>query len=193
VPRGGRGWRALTAPLSDLRFWLLALLIFFWFPIEHSLDVWPRPFLSELGYSGKSVSSLLTGFWTCFLLMRLVMTWGFQQGAEEWLAFFLTLIPPMVLGNLVGAYAASSGYFGFLIIPPCYGPLLPAFLGFATRLFPGQAVVLGFLLSIDALCALVIRPFFIGYLQRHSARASMRIPLVFGLLLAATILVLALI
>lgn len=181
-----------SALLRDARLWLLALLIFFWFPIEHSLDVWPRPFLSELGYPSKAVTSLIVGFWFWFLVTRLAMGFLYLKGHEIWLIYALALIPPMILGNLVGAYAPSSGYFGFWLVGACYGPMLPAFLGITMGLFQMRAFVLGLLLSIDSLCALIVQPAFVSYLRSHTARQAMRVPLIFGLLLAAVLLVLAL-
>lgn len=178
--------------LLDPRLWLLALLIFFWFPIEHSLDTWPRPFLGELGYQARAVATLLVGFWFWFLAMRLVMGFLYLRGAEIWLFYALALIPPMVLGNLVGAYAPSSGYFGFWVIGACYGPMLPIFLGFTMQLFEMRCFILGLILSIDSLCALIVAPPFAAYLKTHTARQAMRFPLIFGLLLAAVLLVLAL-
>ena len=179
--------------LLDPRLWLLTLLIFFWFPLEHSLDVWPRPFLSEIGYSAGAVTTLIVGFWFWFLAVRLAMGWVFTQGFEIWIIYILALIPPMVLGNLVGAYARSSGYFGFWIIGACYGPLLPAFLGMTMSFFDKRCFILGIMLTIDSLVALIVRPAFENYLRGHTARQAMRVPLIFGLLLSAVILVLALI
>jgi len=179
--------------LHNPRLWLLTLLIFFWFPLEHSLDVWPRPFLAELGYTGKAITTLIVGFWFWFLASRLAMSWVLLQGFEIWIVLILALIPPMVLGNLVGAYAPSSGYFGFWLVGASYGPMLPAFLGMTMDFFDNRCLILGIMLAIDSLCALVIRPTFERYVRGHSARESMRVPLIFGLLLSAVILVLALI
>lgn len=179
--------------LQSPQLWLLTLLIFFWFPLEHSLDVWPKPFLAELGYTGRAITTLLAGFWFWFLVMRLVMGYVYLQGMEIWLVFVLALIPSMVLGNLVGAYARSSGYFGFWVIGACYGPLLPAFLGTTMHRFDNRCLILGLMLMIDSLCAIIVAPAFERYLRGHTARQAMRIPLIFGLFLSAVILVLALI
>lgn len=179
--------------LRDPRLWLLALLIFFWFPLEHSLDVWPRPYLAELGYDGRAITFLIVGFWFWFLTARLAMAWVFAHGFEIWIVTILALIPPMVLGNLVGAYARSSGYFGFWMVGACYGPLLPAFLGMTMSFFDKRSFILGIMLTIDSLCALLVRPAFERYVRGHTARESMRVPLIFGLFLSAVLLVLALI
>lgn len=181
---------------EDPRLWLIALATFLYFPLERLLEIWPRPYLAEIGYSSRAVTRLLVGFWCSFLVMRFALSWLMGPGYEAWLLIVLLVVSSMILGNLIGAYAPSSGYVGFWLIGACYGPLLPVFLGIFLELeglrgVPGLA--LGALLSLSALNSLLVQPAFGAYAKTHSTRACMRIPMILGLVAAAPTLVLAII
>lgn len=187
---------SLEAAVGEVRLWILAALVLLFFPIEHSLDVWPQPFLGELGYGPRAIPWLLAGFWGAFLLMRLAMGWLFPPGYELWVLLILILIPPMVLGNLVGAYASSSGYIGLWMVGACYGPQLPALLGATLDIFGDKGVPgmgLGLVLMLDPLTTLLVEPWFMRYARNRPARCAMRIPMILGLVMAGLVLVLALI
>jgi hypothetical protein len=179
----------------DMRFWLIALATFMYFTLERSLFVWPRPYLAEIG-AGRSLARLLVGFWCAFLLFRFGLGWMIRQGNEGWLVLVLVVVSSMVLGNLVGAYAPSSGFFGVWFVGACYGPLLPALLAIVLDLerprgAQGQAV--GMLFALGAASSLIAEPALAAFAKRMPPRATMRIPMVIGLLMAAPVLVLALI
>ncbi len=180
--------------LLDLRFWLLALATCMYFFLERSLFVWPKPYLTEVG-AGRSLARLLFGFWCAFLLFRFGLGWMIRPGNETWLVLVLVVVASMVLGNLAGAYAPSSGYFGVWLVAACYGPLLPALLAIALDLerpyrMQGQAV--GMLYALGAASSLIAEPAFAAFAKRNPPRATMRVPMVIGLLMAAPVLVVAL-
>jgi hypothetical protein len=181
--------------LYDLRFWLVALVAFLYFPLEQSLEIWPRPYLAEIGYSGRSVIRLVVGFWCAFLLLRFGLGWMIRQGNEAWLVLVLLILSSMVLGNLAGAYAPTSGFLGFWLVGACYGPISPALLGIlevdGTERIPGQTV--GVIFALGALSSLIVQPLFLAFAKRHPPRESMRILTLLGLLMAAPMLVVALI
>ena len=180
----------------DIRFWLIALVAFLYFPLEFSLDIWPRPYLTEIGYTGRTIPRLLIGFWCAFLLMRFGLGWMIRPGNEAWLVLILLVVSSMILGNLAGAYAPSSGSFGFWLVGGCYGPLLPALLSIlidleSPRGNSGQA--LGIIFSLGAVGTLVVRPLLVAKSKDRPPRVSMRILMLLGLVMAAPMLVLALI
>lgn len=184
-----------TESILNLRFLLLALAVFLYFPMEQAVQLWPGPFLVEIGY-GRTVVRLVAGFWVSFLALRFGLAWMIRAGAEAWLILTLLAISSMVLGNLAGGYAPSSGYFGFWLVGGCYGPLFPTLLAIlldleSTRGVPGQAI--GYVFALSALSSLVVNPTLAAYAKAHPARESMRITLLLGLLMAAPVLVIALI
>jgi hypothetical protein len=56
---------------------------------------------------------------------------------------------------------------------------------------PGTAI--GAVFALAALNAVLVKPWFIAYAQTHAVRASMRIPMLLGMVMAAATLVLTLI
>ncbi len=119
---------ARNGALFDLRFWLILLVALLYFPLEFSLDIWPRPYLTDIGYADRSLIRLLIGFWCAFLVMRFGLGWIVRPGNEAWLMLVLALLSSMVVGNLAGAYGQSSGCLGFWMVGACYGALLPCLL-----------------------------------------------------------------
>lgn len=188
-----RGTENVGHLLLNPQVGLIAFIILLYFAIENCLDVWPQPYLKELGRGPRGVTMQSAIFWGAFLGMRLAMGWLSTPGNEAWLLLLLVLISALALGNLVGAYGASSGTFGFWLVGASYGPLLPGFLALVLAFFPQlPATALGTMLALSALDTLVFRPVVERYARRHDARAVMRVPTVLALVLAAPLLVLVL-
>ncbi len=191
---------APAAPLqesfADPRLWILVLVTFLYFPLERSLQVWPRPYLVETGHCPNWMGRLVVLFWLGFFAMRIVVGWIVGPGYEAWMILTLLVTSFMILGNLVGAYGASSGFYGVWFVGACYGPLLPLLFGVlfdleVVRGIPGLAI--GALLALAAVSALTLQTWLVHYARNHTARASMRIPMILALAMAAPVLVLALI
>ena len=179
---------------EDARFWLLAAMLLLYYPIESALDIWSEPFLHEIGYQGRTGRMMLIGFWLAFLAARLAMWFLLGPRAEVWLLFFCALTSAIVLGNLVGAYGASSGGVGFWLVGACYGPLLPGFLGLLLEVAaanPGLAV--GSVLAVAGLHDALAHPLMQRGTLTRPVRTAMRIPLMMTLLMLAPLLVLALV
>jgi hypothetical protein len=183
------------AVLYDVPFWLVALVAFLYHPLEQSLEIWPRSYLAEIGYSGRSIARLVVGFWCAFLLLRFGLGWMIRAGNEAWLVLVLLVMSSMVLGNLAGAYTPTSGYLGLWLVGACYGPILPALLGVlavdGAPTIPGQT--LGAVFALGAISSLVVEPLVLAFAKRHTPRECMRLPMLLGLAMAAPMLVLALI
>ncbi len=60
-------WGAL---LSKVEVWLLGIVILLYFAIENSLDVWPEPYLREIGREGRGLTAAMFIFWGAFTLAR---------------------------------------------------------------------------------------------------------------------------
>jgi MFS family permease len=176
------------------RLWLLGIVILLYFALENCLDVWPEPYLKEIGYRGTGLTVTLLIFWLAFTAARAVMGWLPASGWETWLLLGLVLAASFTMGNLAGANEYSSGTFGFWMTGAFYGPLLPAFLALVMMVFPQlPATALGMMLALSGLDTLIVRPPMIGLARRRPARTVMRVPMILALLMAAPLLVLALI
>jgi MFS family permease len=180
----------------DIRFWLIALSAFLYFPLESSLQIWPRRYLAEIGFETQTIPHIIIGFWCAFLLMRFGLGLIIRPGNETWLLLTLLVLSSVVLGNLAGAYAPSSGSLGFWLVGACYGPLLPVLLGIlfglqVPRGNSGQA--LGIIFALSAASTLIVRPFLVAYANKNPPRALMRVMTVLGLVMAAPMVVLAVI
>jgi fucose permease len=177
----------------DPRFWLIGVALVLYFPIESALDVWAGPFLNELGYRDRTGRMMLITFWVAFFAARLGMAWLMGQRNEVWLLILCVLTSAIVLGNLVGAYGASSGGAGLWLVGAAYGPLLPTLLGLLVEIFPANSgVVLGCLFALAGVHDGLFQPSFHRFTQTRPVRVAMRIPLVMTLLMLAPLLVLGL-
>jgi fucose permease len=188
-------WRELV---GNPRLWLIAAVILLYFALENCLEVWPEPYLKELGYVGRSSTAALLLFWGMFTLARLAAGWLPQTNFDIWLLLALVLSSSIILGNLVGANEYSSGSLGFWATGACYGPLLPGFLALVWDLFPDSSqglpgAALGMMLALSGLDTLIVRPVMTRLASRRRARTIMRVPTVLGLILAAPLFALALI
>jgi len=180
--------------LHDPRFWLLAVMLVLYYPIESALDIWSGPFLNELGYRNRPWRMMHIGFWLSFLIARLAMYFLMGPRNEIWFLFLCTLTSAIVLGNLVGAYGASAGGTGFWFVGACYGPLLPGFLGLlleTTTTSPGLA--LGSVLAVAGLHDALAHPLMARTMHARPVRTAMRIPLIMTLLMLAPLLIFGLV
>lgn len=178
----------------DVRFWLLAVMLVLYYPIESALDIWSGPFLQELGYRNRPGRMMLIGFWLSFLVARLAMVFLMGPRNEIWLLFICTLTSAVVLGNLVGAYGASAGGIGFWFVGACYGPLLPSILGLLLEVTaPSQGLAVGSLLAFAGLHDALAHPLMQRTTHTRPVRTAMRIPLIMTLLMLAPLLIFALV
>ena len=174
----------------DPRFWLIAAMLLMYYPIESALDIWSEPFLHEIGYPEQRGRRMLVGFWLAFLLARLGMWYLLRPGNEVLLLWLCAMTSAIILGNLVGAYGASSGGIGFWLVGACYGPLLPGFLGLLFEHFPAQpGLAVGVVLAVAGLHDALAQPVMTRGTQARSVRIAMRIPLVMTLLMLVPLLV----
>jgi MFS family permease len=179
--------------VGNVRLWLLGAVIILYFALENCLDVWPEPYLKEIGYQGRGLSWATLLFWAAFTTARAV-TGGLPESSfDAWLLLTLVVASSIIMGNLVGANEYSSGSLGFWLTGACYGPLLPGFLALVLEITDVPTMALGMMLALSGLDTLIVRPLMIALARRHPARTVMRVPTIIGLLMAAPLLVLALI
>ncbi len=194
IPQPPPNAASATGFFYDPRFWLLAAMLLVYYPIESALDIWSEPFLHEIGYEDRRGRRMLIGFWLAFLGARLAMWFLLGPRIEIWLLWFCTLTSAIVLGNLVGAYGASSGGIGFWLVGACYGPLLPGFLGLLIEYFHNNpGIVVGSVLAVAGLHDALAQPLMARGAQARSVRVAMRIPLIMTLLMLVPLLVVGLV
>lgn len=173
---------------GDLRFWLLGLAVLLYLPVEGSLETWSRPFLRDLGDS-RTVHSRVFIFWCAYLGARLASFALVGVGFEPWFLLVCAGVSAVTLGNLVGAYASSSGKVGYWIVGFCYGPLLPGLLGLYAQMFPNHfGMVLGILLAGGVLYQATLGRLIGVYARGSTPREAMRVPMVLTLMLTAPLL-----
>ncbi len=183
---------------ADPHLWLAGLVVVLYMPLEGSLTTWASSFLKDLRYESRRIPYVLAGFWAVFLAARLVAGLLMQVGYETWLVFFLVLIIAMTFGNLVGAYGPGSGEKGMLVMWACAGPIFPTLMGAvltATSFRTGghiAASTFSTLYAFGLAGSLAFQPALSWFAQKHSVRATMRIPMLLALAAAAPSLVLAL-
>lgn len=183
-------WRDVA---NDVKLWLLGAIILVYFAIENCLEVWPEPYLKEIGYRGRGMTIAMLLFWAAFTAARAAIGWLPESSADVWLLLGLVLASSCIMGNLVGANEYSSGSVGFWATGACYGPLLPGFLALVIDLFPNlPGTALGMMLALSGLDTLIVRPVMTRLARRNRVRTVMRVPALLGLLIAAPLLVLAL-
>ncbi len=179
-------WQSLPALL------LAVVFVLYWF-LEWSFPLWLPRYLPELGYQPRMVAILLAAFWLLFLGARLATFTLLQPGLERWLLVPLVFLVAILLGNLIEIYAPTSGSWGLLLLAPCLGPIVPTLLGIALTLEPrAPATVVGFLYALSSLASLVESPLANAFARVHSARVTMRLPMMLALAMALPLLLLAL-
>lgn len=181
---------ASVAFYYDPHFWLLAIMLLLYYPIESALDIWSEPFLREIGYEDRKARAMLVVFWLAFLGARVGMWFLLGPRNEIWILWFCVLTSGIVLGNLVGAYGASAGGLGFWLVGACYGPLLPGFLGMVIEYCPAApGLALGCVLAAAGMHDALAQPLMQRGAQARSVRVAMRIPLLMTLLMLAPLLI----
>ena len=178
---------------SDLRFWLMALVLILYFPVESCLAAWTEPYLRELGDGPNQSRAGAIGFQLAHLLARFAVFWFLRPDREPWILIVCALTSAMALGNLVGTYGRTGGTLGVWLAGACYGPLLPGFLGMICVLFPHQrGLVLGIALSAGCLFQAILGPVLNRQLLRRGPRAAMRVPMLLTLILTFPLLMVVL-
>jgi hypothetical protein len=190
--------------LASPRLWMIGVVFLLYYPLERSVHTWPNPYLTELEFTPRSIGWLWVGFWGAFLASRLAMAL-LPPPLDEvwvWVVWVLVILTAVIHGNLIGVYDRSNAGWAFLLLGACFGPIFPTLLGVALELSrpfaqtgdtPASGTALGTLYAIGLMGTLFFQPFMKVFAHTHKVRATMRLPMILGLILGAPLLVLALI
>jgi fucose permease len=195
--RHGTGFGAV---FGDLRVWMAGLVFFLYGPLEFAVGTWATTYLMEHGYKERRATRLLSGFWLTFLASRVLLAFLQDRGLlREWSDYFvipiLGLLAAVTLGNLAGAPADRHSGWGLLALGALLGPLFPTLIGIVFKLDnphhpPGTAY--GATFAIGSLGSLLLAPLIGLYARGKSVSHALRIPMILGLLMAASAMVLGL-
>ncbi len=168
--------------------WLAALVLFFYVPLEASISLWTFALLRERGKEEHAATSVLSGFWTAFVVSRLVaallpQNFSFSRWAGERTAIVvLPILAAVLLGNLAGAGSRGRLRGGLVLLGLLLGPVLPTLLSVVFGTTPdAKGTAFGLLFAAGSLGSMILAPFL-----------SLRLPIFLALLVAAAALVLGL-
>lgn len=184
--------------LHDPVLWLCGLIFFLYAPVEAGLASWAAPQLRELGYQERSTRWLLIGFWTTFLVARLVTAlWisndGLPDRAQPWALLLLGLLVGVALGNLAGTAYRPSAAWGLVVVGFLCGPLFPILADLLLRRCrEGPATAFGTMYALGTFSSICLVPWMAAAARQRNVRRSLQISLVACLLLTAATLVLGL-
>lgn len=177
---------------------LIVLALLLYFALENCLEFWPESYLKELGYQGTGLQSGLMVFGIAFVASRALAAWLMFEFADyPQFAFALTILfaiaSALILGNLTGGFEIGSGTLWFWLLGGCYGPILPGLLGMALEVYPKPIPmsVLGVLLALSGVDTVLMRPVMSALGKDRPVRATMWLPTVLALVMAAPMLLLA--
>jgi len=180
--------------LRDPRLWMAVGMMMLYLPLERSLPTWADRYLVEMEYEPHMMPRFLVGFWIVFIIARLATAFVLQPGFEMWLVFVLVIASASTLGNLVSYHGQARGGIGIPIIGGCFGPILPILLSVLTVTFAqAPATVLGIVFGAGFLSNAIFQPALVSFARAHTINATVRIPMLAALLLAAPTLMLTLI
>lgn len=194
-----RDWHKQRSSLwDDPRCWhifLAGLVFFFYAPLEGTLGVWSTTFLTQAGYSERRAAVVLSGYWSAFLLSRLLVAIVQPKAHwDPWLIVVPALLAAVVVGNLAGTGGKQPARNGLILLGFLLGPIFPTLVGVLFREFPEErGTVYGLLFALGSVGSLLVAPLIGVRLQNTSAQRALRFALLIALFLAATALVFGLI
>jgi fucose permease len=189
VLQGQRAFPTLVGPnVSHLG--MAALVFFFYAPLEAAIAVWTTTYLTEHGSNEHEAAWLLSGFWTMFMLSRLMVAFVRPQpGYDPWIIALAALAAAAMLGNLASTASGTIGRFGILLLGFSLGPIFPTLIGIIFRDFPNErGTAHGVIFAVGSAAGLLLGPI-MGMRMQKGSQSVFAIPLALslGLLLSAVI------
>jgi MFS family permease len=187
----------LSTLLADPFLWLTGLVFLLYAPLEGSVGNWASSYLSNLGFSERRATGLVTGFWMIFIASRLGAAYGLHainHDAEPWVMLGLAILAAVALGILVSSHQRHQGGWGLLLVAAVLGPIFPTLVGIIYKNFDESELgtAYGTMYAIGGLGSLCFPSLMTAYARRTSIRTALRFPTVLAVLLAGTTLVVAL-
>lgn len=175
---------------------LLAGLVFlFYAPLEGAIGIWSTTFLTQAGYSERRATFILSGFWSAFLLSRLLVgLWDPKDYWDPWLIVLPALLAAVILGNLAGTGGKNQARNGLILLGFVLGPIFPTLVGVLFRVFEhDRGTVYGVMFAVGSLGSLLVSPLIGVRVRNTSAQRALRISMLLALFLAGTAMVFGLV
>ncbi len=179
-----------TPIFDDPLAWILAGLVFLYFPLEGLLASWRKNFWQQTDHAARLAPLV---FWLVFLSARLATGWLVGDRYAIWVLVSLALGHAAMLGNLAGEFSHRGGAAWLWGAGASSAPLLPTLLAIALTLFPRTpAAVMGLMFGLGYLGNFVLQPLLQGFAANRPAPATMRLAMFLALGWAAFAFVLLL-
>lgn len=176
--------RALTL-LTEWNVIVPSLALFCFLGLEVSMAGWLTSYASNLGFTDRSASMTLSGFWVCMIISRLLASVVLNPTISSQAAMLLALLSAITIGLMMIARSkrfAVALIFGIGFI---FGPIFPTIIGIAFLKTPYwmHGSVFGIVSAMGLLGASIV-PASIGWHSRNNTiQNSLKIALVVAFLL----------
>jgi fucose permease len=151
--------------------WLIAIFLFFYVGIEHSIGNWSYSFLTEQRHIQPLFSGwIVSGHWLGLTLGRIALA-PIAQRLGEKRVIQLCLFGSF--GSMILVWLSpfpTLSAFGLFLIGFSLGPIFPTTIALTSRFLPGRFLpsAIGFLTSLTSIGAAFF-PWLVGYLAQHSS------------------------
>lgn len=185
----------LVKTISDPIIWTAGLIFFLYSPLEASVSTWFTTWLHDLGHDDRRALSLLSGFWSSFLVGRLVIAYLQHQRFltpwwDTWILVGCALMVTVLLGNLASTVNPGHGAVGALLLGFFMGPIFPTLLGLVFEDYRSeQGTAFGAIIAFGSVGSVLLVPLIGSTLRRGTVDRVMRIPMLLGLGLTGMALV----
>lgn len=175
--------------LTHLLPLVMAGLVFFCYaPLEGAVSVWTTTYLTETGDGEGKAAWILTGFWTTFLMSRLL--WAYLMFLDPkhdiwpWVLVAFSLTTALVLGNQASTGNRTTARLGLLLLGFFLGPIFPTLLGLLLEAIDPQfrGTTYGLFFAFGSVGSLMLAPF-VGRHPKGQAAHVFRVPLILALVM----------
>lgn len=110
--------------------WFAGLAFVLYSSLEGFLDRFAAPYLGDLGVTSRRSTIGLALCWLLFLGARLLTAFSqhqdlFGRHSDPWIAFILTLLAAVAIGNLAGTHGRGGALIGMGALGAVLGPIFP--------------------------------------------------------------------
>jgi fucose permease len=156
----------------------IAILLFFESGNEACIGGWTSTYASASGFSPRTATLVLAGYWAALMLSRMMVAFLFRTTSKTKLVLMSALLSLVGCVILLLAHSLPALVLGVTMIGLSYGPIFPTALAIAGDRYTNTGTVFGLLFSI-ALLGGMFSPWTVGQFSQHlSVRTGMVVPLI---------------
>jgi fucose permease len=181
APVGLQQGFSLRATLSVAKYpgvMLLAILLFFESGNEACIGGWTSTYANASGFSPRTATLILAGFWAALMVSRLLVASVFRATSKTVLVLTSGLLSLLGCGLLLSGHSLLTFGLGVAVIGFTYGPIFPTALAIAGDRYTNTGTVFGLLFAVALLGGMVM-PWSVGQIsQSFNVRTGMVVPLI---------------